>query len=166
MVEYRGIDVSLFQGDVDWRKVRADGVEFAMIKASQGRTGDYNRPFTDPKFQQNRTGAGQAGLYWGTYHYLSAGSVIEARQEAEYYVNLVKPYYDEMKLWAAVDVEDDGTVGRLTKSQVTEIVKVFCDIVRAAGLRPMVYANTYWLNSKFDAPAGIPIWATLNCGMQ
>ena len=158
MTEYKGIDVSLFQGDIDWKKVKADGVEFAMIKASQGKTADYGEPFTDPKFHQNRMGAGQAGLYWGTYHYLCAGSVIEARREAEYYVNLVKPYYNEMKLWAAVDVEDSGYMGNLTKAQVTEIVRTFCDIVKAAGLRPMVYANSYWLNSKFDSPAGIPIW--------
>lgn len=158
MVKYKGIDVSLFQGDIDWKKVRADGVEFAMIKASQGRTADYDAPFADPKFQQNRKGAGQAGLYWGCYHYLCARSEAEAKKEAEFFVNLVKPYIHEMKLWAAVDVEDDGFIGRLSRYEVTKIVRIFCDTVKAAGLRPMVYANSYWLNSKFDAPAGVSVW--------
>lgn len=158
MVTYKGIDTSLFQGNIDWKKVKADGVEFAIIKASQGRTGDYNAPFTDPRFHESRKGAGSNGIYWGCYHYLCARNEAEARQEAKYFVNLVKPYVHEMKLWAAVDVEDSGFMGHLSRSEVSRLVKIFCDIVAAAGLRPMVYANSYWLNSKFDAPDGVPIW--------
>lgn len=158
MVTYKGIDTSLFQGNIDWAKVKADGVEFAIIKASQGRTADYDAPFTDPKFIENRRGAGQAGIYWGCYHYLCARNLTEARQEAEYFVNLVKPYKDEMKLWAAVDVEDSGFMGHLSRAEITAIVDTFCKIVKAAGLRPMVYANSYWLDSKFNSPEGVPVW--------
>lgn len=158
MVTYKGIDTSLWNGSIDWAKVKADGVEFAIIKASQGRTADYDAPFTDPRFIENRRGAGQNGIYWGCYHYLCARNLAEARQEAEYFVNLVKPYKDEMKLWAAVDVEDSGYMGHLSKAEVSEIVSEFCRIVKAAGLRPMVYANSWWLNSKFDAPDGVPVW--------
>ena len=158
MVTYKGIDTSLWNGSIDWAKVKADGVEFAMIKASQGRTAEYDAPFTDPRFMENRRGAGQAGIYWGCYHYLCARSVIEARQEAEYFVNLVKPYKDEMKLWAAVDVEDSGYMGQLSREETSAIVNTFVRIVKAAGLRPMVYANSWWLNSKFTAPEGVPVW--------
>lgn len=158
MVTYKGIDTSLWNGSIDWAKVKADGVEFAIIKASQGRTADYDAPFTDPRFIENRRGAGQSGIYWGCYHYLCARNLAEARQEAEYFVNLVKPYKDELKLWAAVDVEDSGFMGHLSKAEVSEIVSEFCRIVKAAGLRPMVYANSWWLNSKFTAPEGVPVW--------
>ncbi len=158
MVTYKGIDTSLYQGNIDWAKVKADGVEFAIIKASQGRTADYDAPFADPKFIENRRGAGQNGIYWGCYHYLCARNLAEARQEAEYFVNLVKPYYNEMKLWAAVDIEDSGFMGHLSRAELTAIVDTFCKIVRAAGLRPMVYANSWWLDSKFDVPEGVPVW--------
>ncbi|MBE6709114.1 MAG: hypothetical protein E7578_07735 [Ruminococcaceae bacterium] len=158
MVKYKGIDTSLYQGPIDWKKVRADGVEFAMIKASQGRTSSYDEPFTDPRFHESAKGAGAAGLYWGCYHYLCARNLAEAKQEAEYFVKLLLPYKHQMKLWAAVDVEDDGYMGHLSKAEVTAVVKEFCRIVKAAGLRPMVYANSYWLNSKFDVPADIPVW--------
>lgn len=156
--KYKGIDVSLFQGNIDWKKVKADGVDFAMIKASQGRTADYDAPFTDPRFHEHRRGAEAAGIYWGAYHYLCARSSIEARQEAEYFVNLMLPHVTEFELWCAVDVEDAATVGKLSYDEITSIVKAFCDIVKAAGLRPMVYANTWWLESKFKAPANVPVW--------
>lgn len=158
MKKYKGIDVSLFQGDIDFAAVRRAGIDFVMIKASQGRTADYDEPFTDPKFVRNRAGAGQAGLYWGVYHYLCARSLDEARAEAEYFVELMRPYRDEMKLWCAVDVEDTGFMGGLSRETLSAIVAEFCRIVAAAGLRPMVYANSWWLDAKFDAPAGVPIW--------
>lgn len=158
MVKYKGIDVSLYQGRVDYRLVKGDGVDFVMIKASQGRTADYDAPFADPRFHENRQGAGQAGLYWGCYHYLTCRNEAEAIAEAEYFVSLVKPYIHEMKLWAAVDVEDNATVGTMTAQQITKCVKLFCDRVKAAGLRPMVYANSYWLSTMFESPTGIPLW--------
>ena len=158
MVTYKGIDTSLYQGNINWAKVKADGVEFAIIKASQGRTAEYDAPFTDPRFIENRKGAGQNGIYWGCYHYLCARNLAEAKAEAEYFVNLVKPYIHEMKLWAAVDVEDSAFMGHLSRDEISAIVDTFCKIVKAAGLRPMVYANSWWLNSKFDAPEGVPVW--------
>lgn len=162
---YKGIDVSLYQGDIDWKRVKADGIAFAMIKASQGRTAGYDSPFTDPGFHKNRQGAGQAGLYWGCYHYLTCRNEDEARAEAEYFAALVRPYFPAMKLWAAVDVEDHATVGTMSPEEITRCVEIFCDTVRAAGLRPMVYANSYWLNTKFTAPARVPIWeANLSIG--
>jgi GH25 family lysozyme M1 (1,4-beta-N-acetylmuramidase) len=159
MVKYKGIDTSLWQGSVDWKKVRADGVEFAMIKASQGRTKTYDQPFTDPRFHESAKGAGAAGLYWGAYHYLCARNAIEARQEAEYFVNLLLPYKHQMKLWAAVDVED-STIAALSQKELTDIVDTFCKIVKAAGLRPMVYTNTNWLEwaKEFIPPKDVPIW--------
>ena len=159
MVTYKGIDTSLYQGSIDWKRVKADGVEFAIIKASQGRTATYDQPFTDPRFHESAKGAGAAGLYWGAYHYLCARNLTEAKAEAEYFVNLLLPYKHQMKLWAAVDVEDPA-IAALSQSELTKIVAEFCRIVKEAGLRPMVYANTNWLEwaKEFVPPAGVPIW--------
>lgn len=158
MKNYRGIDVSFYQGDVDFAAVKRSGIDFVMIKATQGRTAEYDAPFADPKFAENASAAGAAGLYYGAYHYLCARNLAEAEAEARYFARTVKPYSGAMKLWCAVDVEDGTYLGMHTKAELSRIVARFCDIVAAEGLRPMVYASTYWLDSRFDAPAGIPIW--------
>jgi len=159
MVTYKGIDTSLWQGAIDWKKAKADGVEFAIIKASQGRTKTYNAPFTDPRFHESAKGAAAAGLYWGAYHYLCARNLTEARAEAKYFTELLMPYKHQMQLWAAVDVED-SSIAALTQSELTAIVGEFCRIVKDAGLRPMVYTNTNWLEwaKEFIPPKDVPIW--------
>ncbi len=158
MLKFKGIDVSLYQGDVDWKRVRASGIDFAMIKASQGRMPSFDSPFTDPKFERNITEAVKAGLAVGTYHYLCARNMTEINEEANYYITLLRPYKDKIKLWCAADVEDERYLGGYSAKKLTEAVSYFCSRLKAAGLRPMVYANTYWLNSKFTPPVGVPLW--------
>lgn len=154
---FQGIDVSLWQGAIDWSKVANDGVSFVMLKASQGRTADYNAPFIDPKFKEYIKGASAAGLNIGTYHYFCARNNAEAEAEADYFIEVMKPYKDDIKLWAAIDVEDPTFLKNHNYNSLTECVKVFCEKVKAAGFKPMVYSSTYWLNAKFNA-GNYPIW--------
>lgn len=155
---YKGIDISLYQGEPDFAKVRDAGIDFVIIKASQGRTADYNAPFADPKFRANaeRFARTPGRIYAGSYHYLMARNVEEARREADFFVSVIGPYRQSLQLWAAVDVEDASLP--TDKVLLTKIVKEFCDRVRAAGFRPMVYSSTWWLNNRFTVPAGVPIW--------
>lgn len=155
---YKGIDISLYQGEPDFAKVRDAGIDFVILKASQGHTADYNAPFADPKFRTNvvRLAQTPGRIYAGSYHYLMARSIEEARREADFYISLITPYRFNLPLWAAVDVEDASLPQ--DKALLTKIVKEFCDRVRAAGFRPMVYSSTWWLNNRFAAPAGVPVW--------
>ena len=133
------------------------GIDFVMLKAGQGRIpGEWNAPFTDPYFERYIRAADAAGLYVGSYWYFMANSEAEVREEAAYYIALLRKYKFNHQLWAAVDVEDSHLTG--DRAALTSRVKLFCDLVRAAGFRPMVYANSWWLESRFESPAGVPIW--------
>ena len=85
-----------------------------------------------------------------------ANTEAQVREEAAYYIALLRKYKFNHQLWAAVDVEDSHLTG--DRAALTSRVKLFCDLVRAAGFRPMVYANSWWLESRFESPAGVPIW--------
>lgn len=154
---YKGIDVSLFQAGADFPAIKAAGIDFVMLKAGQGRIpGEWDKPFTDPCFERYIKAADAAGLYAGSYWYFMADTEAQVREEAAYYIALLRKYKFSHQLWAAVDVEDSHLTG--DRAALTARVKLFCDLVRAAGFRPMVYANSYWLNSRFDSPTGVPVW--------
>lgn len=154
---YKGIDISLFQPGAHFPAIKAAGIDFVMLKAGQGRIpGEWNAPFTDPYFERYIKAADAAGLYVGSYWYFMANSEAEVRKEAAYYIALLRKYKFNHQLWAAVDVEDSHLTG--DRAPLTARVKLFCDLVRAAGFRPMVYANSWWLESRFESPAGVPIW--------
>lgn len=155
---YKGVDISLYQGNPDFNAVRAAGVDFVMHKAGQGRTRDYNKPFTDPRFRENVRACSRIGddFYSGSYWYFMARNESEVREEAAYYINLLDEFKYNLQLWAAVDVEDDML--STDPATLSKLVKQFCDAIKRAGYRPMIYANSYWLDSRFTVPAGVPIW--------
>lgn len=157
----RGIDVSTHQGDINWAQVKADGIDFAMIKATQGRsvTGTY-RDFTDSKFVQNIIGANRWGVRVGVYHYLTAQSVAEAMHEAEYFLSVIDPYKSIIDLYAAVDVEEDKYLPR-DKTLLTQIVYTFCSRVQAAGYHPIIYTNPNYLTYRLNDVSKYPLWLAL-----
>ena len=159
---YRGIDISLYDGEPDFEKVHNDGIDFVMIKASQGSTQYYANPFADPMFVKNvkRFAAVKGKFYAGTYHYMTSKTVSDAIKEAKFYIKTIEPYKDVLQLWAAVDVEEPDYKG-LGKKLVTNIVKAFCDTVKEAGYRPMVYTTKYWTQNYFTMPEGVPFWQAL-----
>ena len=90
---YKGIDISLFQPRADFPAIKAAGIDFVMLKAGQGRIpGEWNAPFTDPYFELYIKAADAAGLYAGSYWYFMANSEAEVREEATYYIALLRKY--------------------------------------------------------------------------
>lgn len=157
----RGIDVSTYQGDINWAQVKADGIDFAFIKASQGRSvsNPSLRNFTDSKFAQNIVNANRWGIRIGVYHYLTAWNVTEAMQEAEYFLSVIAPYRSIIDLWAAVDVEDSRSPQ--DKTLMSQVVNTFCSRVEAEGYRPMVYTNPDWLKNKLGNVSHWDLWLAL-----
>ena len=157
----RGIDVSTYQGDINWAQVKADGIDFAFIKASQGRSvsNPSLRNFTDSKFAQNIVNANRWGIRIGVYHYLTAWNVTEAMQEAEYFLSVIAPYRSFIDLWAAVDVEDSRSPK--DKTLMAQIVNTFCSRVEAEGYKPMVYTNPDWLKNKLGNVSHWDLWLAL-----
>ncbi len=153
----QGIDVSTLQGVIDWAKAAESGVEFAMIKATQGRgegaATRHLRRFTDSKFKRNIVGATDAGISCGVYHYVTAQNEREAREEADYFCGIIEPYRERITLWAAADVESTMWLGKLSLADRTAMTREFLDRIEANGFRPMLYTNPDHIRYKFLAGA-------------
>lgn len=140
----QGIDVSYYQGDVDWPAVAADGIEFAMIRAGY-------RGFTDGGiskdtcFEQNAAGAIAAGLDVGFYIFSQATDPDEAREEAAWLVEAVKDYDVALPLvfdWETIS-EYEARTDAMLGAEMTACAEAFCEVVRAAGYTPCVYFNQW-----------------------
>lgn len=157
----RGIDVSTYQGSINWSAVKASGIDFAIVKATQGRAVSSNSYlFTDRQFAANVTGAHDVGLKVGVYHYLTAKTVKEAQTEAAHFCETIAPYKPRIELWAAVDVEEDKYLPR-NKKLLSDIVDAFCAYVAAEGYRPMVYTNPNYLVYRLDKLPTHDLWLAL-----
>lgn len=144
----KGIDVSQWQGNIDWQKVKGAGVQFAMLRAGYGRNN------LDTKFHRNAQGAATAGIPVGLYWFSYALNVEMARKEAQYAVELAKKYKITWPI--AYDLEYD-TVSyaakngiTITKSLATQMAIAFCEEIKHLGYIPMVYTNLDYLNRYFD----------------
>lgn len=149
-MEMKGIDVSKWNGKVDWVGVRNSGVKFVMIRAGVGSSwGNYS---TDVKFDYNIRGAASMGLKIGVYLYSYARTAAAAVGEAEYMVKILEPYRSMISFPVVYDIEDD-TQKDLGKSTITSMCACFCNTIRAAGYKPMIYANKEWLTNRIDVNA-------------
>lgn len=144
----KGIDVSQWQGNIDWQKVKGAGVQFAMLRAGYGRNN------LDTKFHRNAQGAAAVGIPVGLYWFSYALNVEMARKEAQYAVELAKKYKITWPI--AYDLEYD-TVSyaskngvTITKSMATQMAIAFCEEIKRLGYIPMVYTNLDYLNRYFD----------------
>jgi len=157
----RGVDVSTYQGNVDWRAVSSDGIRFAMIKATQGRSvsNPNLRNFADSRFSDNVIEATDNGIVCGAYHYLTAMNEAEAVQEAEVLLSAITPYRAKLVLGAAVDVEDS----RLPRdrNQLTAIVRAFCRRMQQTGIPIMVYTNPDFLQNRMRNLTEYGLWLAL-----
>ena len=155
-----GIDVSYCQRCFPWG--RYDG-GFAMIKASQGKSqyGSYAGDFIeDSEYRRNAAGATAEGVPWGAYHYLTARNTGEAHAEAARFCSVLAERRDDMRLWAAVDVESTRWLPD-EKTVLTAVVREFCAEVACRGFKPMVYSGPSFIGRRFDLPAGVPLWLAL-----
>lgn len=141
---FDGIDVSKWQGDIDWNKVKAAGVQFAMLRAGYGRYAGQ----ADKTFEKNYQNAKAAGVYVGAYHYSYAKTVAQAKEEANYCLSLLKGKTFDFPI--CYDVEDDCQKD-LSKDEISDMVCAFCEILENAGYYVCVYMNLSWLNSKLRA---------------
>ena len=137
-----GIDVSTFQKEIDWEQVKDAGIEFAMIRVGFRGYGESGNLVQDKRAQQNYENAVKAGVKVGVYFFSQAISVEEAREEANYVLELIKDWTLEMPVafdWECL-AADYRTVG-VDPQTVTDCAKAFCDIVRQAGYDTMIYFN-------------------------
>lgn len=142
----KGIDVSVWNGNVDFKKIKDAGIDFVIIRAGFGRLASQK----DNKFETYYAGAKNAGLKVGAYWYSYAKSASEAKLEANACLACIKGKSFDLPVY--YDMEDSSISG-LYKSTLTSIAIAFCDAVKASGYKVGVYANLYWFRSKLDYQA-------------
>ena len=140
-MEMKGIDVSKWQGNIDWAKVKNSGVDFAIIREGYGKKDPKQ---VDKKFYDNYNGAKAVGIHVGVYHYSYADSVDDAIKEAQFCLENIKGL--EMDFPIVFDIEDKEQL-KLDNRQRTDIVKAFCSEIEKAGYYAMFYCNLSWLNN-------------------
>lgn len=172
---YKGIDVSTFNGDVNYSSIKSQGIDFVMIRSSYGWYDSYDAAAGkeygfqyDAKLYNNVKGAVENNVPFGIYHYSYARNTSEAALEAEYTINALKStgaYANSMSLPIAYDVEDSKYQGSIDKETLTDIVITYCTKIREAGYQPMIYANKSWfvehLNINRLNSLGYDFWYAL-----
>ncbi len=150
------IDVSQWQYTIDWKKVKADGIDNVIIRLGYRGYGSAGTLMMDDRFYENIKGAKAAGLKVGIYFYTQAITYAEARQEADFCAAVLKDYTIDLPVY--YDIESvDYDYGRLdhaglSKAQKTKLCRSFCDRIESYGYESGVYANLNWLTHMINGP--------------
>ena len=139
-----GIDVSVWQGEIDWEQVGKSGVDYAVIRAGYGNLATQK----DRYFEDNITGATNAGLDCGVYWYSYANSPEDAVLEAEACYEVIKDYSFSYPVY--FDIEDQS-LADLSKQELGEIVKAFCSTLEEKGYYVGIKSYANFLNTRLDA---------------
>lgn len=147
-----GIDVSRYNGNIDWKAVKNAGVDYVIIRCGYRGYGS-GVLVEDTKFRANIQGATAAGLKVGVYYFSQAIDEIEAVEEASAVLSMISGY--KMTYPVFIDVEysnsaHNGRADNLSVAQRTAVVKAFCQTIQNAGYRAGIYANKTWLTSYLD----------------
>jgi len=143
-----GIDVSKYQGGINWQQVKNQGVRFAMIRVGTTKKG------LDEQFINNINGANAAGIRTGIYIYSYATTPEAAAAEANQVLAWIAPYTVTFPI--AIDIEDSCQKG-LNAGQLQAIADTFCGIISANGYEPMVYASRNWFLGRMPSVSA-PKW--------
>ncbi len=144
-----GIDVSKWNGNIDWNAVKNSGVSFVIIRCGY-RGSAAGKLIEDPKYVSNIKGATAAGLKVGVYFFSQAVNEIEAVEEASMVLEQIKGYQISYPVF--LDVEASGGRGdKIDRATRTAVCKAFCQTIQSAGYTAGVYSNKVWLDGKIDA---------------
>jgi len=143
----RGIDVSNHQGTVDWNKVKAAGIDFAILKVGPV----YGKP--DDSFERNAAECERLGIPYGVYYYSYARSVEDANKEADRTLAWLGGHHPSLPVY--YDLEDSYILQDpdFSKDKLTQIAQTFCNRMEAVGFKSGIYANLNWLNNYLNSPS-------------
>lgn len=141
----KGIDVSKWQGSIDWDEVKKSGVEFVIIREGYGTKSPVQ---IDKKFKDNINGSKNAGIPTGAYHYSYAKNTSDAVNEADFCLENIQGY--KLEYPVVFDAEDNSML-KLTTRQRTDICKAFCEEIERNGYYAMIYTNPNWLKNYLYA---------------
>ncbi|MGR6765339.1 glycoside hydrolase family 25 protein [Paenibacillus sp. T2-29] len=149
----KGIDVSRYQGKIDWKAVKADGISFAFIKASQGQR------YVDPTFNTNAKGARAAGVLLGAYHFLDATSVEAAKAEARHFAEVLEQVGGGKSLDLPPVMDYENNPGKLSKTLISAVALAFLiELERLTGRKPIIYTGNAFAANFNASMGGYPLW--------
>ena len=147
----KGIDVSKWNGDIDWNKVKSDGIDYVIIR------GGFGNSSVDPKFKSHIEGASNAGLKVGVYWFSYATSVSKAKEEAAKCLSTIEPYKDKISYpvfydfeYASVDYAKKNGIN-ITKNLSTEMADAFLTDIKNAGYITGIYTNKDFGDKYFES---------------
>ena len=149
----KGIDVSVHNGKIDWQKVRAAGIDFAILRAGYGKLAKQK----DDRFEENYAGAKAAGIPVGAYWYSYAMDEDEARQEADVFLSVIKGKQFEFPVYFDLEEKKQFDLG---KEQVSAIMRAFLKKVESAGYFVGLYgsATSLTTHTADDIKSWYTIW--------
>ncbi len=139
---YRGIDVSKWQGDINWKKVSVSGIDFVMIRASFGSEN------VDEYLGKNVKGCEKYDIPYGFYHYTYARTAAEAKNEAKFFLNNIRGYSPEYPI--VLDIEEEF-YKKMDRDDVTKVITAFMDVLKNAGYYVMVYNSPNFIKACIDS---------------
>ena len=184
-----GIDVSVYQSNIDWQQVKDAGIEFVIIKCGGRGYGQAGNLYEDSSWRDKYAGAKAVGLKVGVYFFSQAIDEDEAVEEAEYVLSLIQDKDIDMPIvddWEYIDPATSDGVPRtiaMSKRMLTNCTKAFCERIEEAGYQSMIYFNAdqshkqmyleeltdypFWLASyttKLNYPYKIDMWQYTHTG--
>ena len=152
----QGIDVSGYQKDIDWQKVKDAGIDFAILKIGSINARETDGWYTDSYFQRNVTECERLGIPYGVYAYSYAKNAGDAVKGANHIIALLKGHNPTLPVY--LDLEDDS----IKDTDHAAIAKAFCSTISAAGYAPGIYASAGWFKNILTDPcfsnSGWSIW--------
>lgn len=162
----RGIDVSKYQGTIDWNAVKNSGISFVIIRVGFRGYGT-GKLVKDDRYESYVKGATAAGLKVGLYVYSQAVNETEAVEEASLCVNMAQGRSISYPIFIDTERTDkgNGRADNLSKDQRTAVCRAFCETVKSSGYTPGVYSNKDWLINKMDVSRlnSYKIWLAHYC---
>lgn len=138
----KGIDVSIHQGNIDWAKVKADGIDYAILRCGYGSDMTYQ---DDGQFRRNASECERLGIPYGVYLYSYANTMGKANSEADHVLRLIKGCKIDYPVY--YDLEDANTTGKCSKDLIADMAETFCNKIQKAGYEVGIYANLNWFNN-------------------
>lgn len=145
----KGVDVSYHQGVINWEKVKADGIDFAILRCGYMRT--LGKPQVDQQWRRNAQECERLGIPYGVYIYSYATTVEGAKAEADHVVNTLRGFSPSYPVY--FDLEEVNLESTENRALLADMATAFCAKVSAAGYTPGIYANTNWWNNYLTDPA-------------
>lgn len=151
VASYKGMDVSKYQGSIDWEQAKADGIEYAFIRLGI-RGYSTGKLALDEYFEDNMSGAAAAGIETGVYFFTQAVNVAEAAEEAQFVLESIAGY--DVRCPIVFDVEllpnADARANGLSMEERTDAAVAFCEAIKEAGYVPMIYGNIKCFTKLLD----------------